>query len=143
MPIFDRVTQFSSESLKLTGGLLKYLDQSLKLEVEHAKAQRKKNCNNIAEKCSRDFLLLAEIPKTGDAEGSQSDVYEKADIMKMLLETNFWRNITAYMEENKKSSLSEQRKWQGFLSESIEPLLQELDVWSKDSANVMSRAANS
>jgi hypothetical protein len=135
MLIFDK---FSSESLKLTGGLLNYFDHSLKLEVEHAKAQRNKNCNNFLEKCALDFVLLTLPQRASEKEESQAD-FERKATMKLLLETNFWRNITGYVEENRKGYATVQLKWQGLLSESIEPLLQRLNAWSVDSANVRSR----
>jgi hypothetical protein len=90
----------------------------------------------FVDKCAQTFMLLTVPQKLGDKEETPADFEGKTATMKILLETKFWSNITNYMEENQKTALAEQLKWRGLLDESIEPLLQDLSAWSKDSANV-------
>jgi hypothetical protein len=66
-------------------------------------------------------MLLTVQQKLGEKEESQEDFDSKRATMKMLLETKFWRNITNYMEENKKTAMVDSFKWQGFINESINP----------------------
>jgi hypothetical protein len=81
-------------------------------------------------------MLITVLLKGSVKDESQLEFEGRKANMEMLLATPFWRNITGYMENNKATLLDEQQKWQEFLDESIDPLLQELNVWSSDSAYV-------